>query len=114
MTTIPLTHQAWQQQVVDLAHHLGWAHVHVRKSIGKGRTWTTATNLTGWVDLLLWHPSKGGVIGVELKVGKDKARPEQIAVMASLEGAGVRCFVWYPDDFDEAVRVLSNPPGRCP
>lgn len=79
-----LTEATWQQQVIDLAHALGWRHMHVRRSIGKGRTWVTATNVP-WPDLTLWSERqqrlvfadrKGSMtIKVEVdKVGRDNGR----------------------------------------
>lgn len=99
-----MTHEEWQQQVIDLAHALGWAHLHVRRTIGRGKKWVTSTNVKGWPDLFLWH-HRHGTAAVELKVGKDSATPEQLLVLDSLARAGVRTMVAYPADF-EAVTVL--------
>jgi hypothetical protein len=102
----------WQSQLLQLAHMLGWEHLHVRKSIGKGRTWTTTTNVVGWPDLLLWSARYPALhIAAELKVGKNKATPGQLAVLSRLSAAGFLTYVWCPDDLDEAKSVLS---GRVP
>lgn len=106
------THVEFQQQVIDLAHYLGWKHLHVRRSIGKGKRWTTATNLVGWPDLLLWSASRG-FVAVEVKVGKDKATPEQVDVLASLAAAGARTMVVYPSDLDALAAVLSERADRA-
>lgn len=93
--------------VIDLAHILGWKHLHVRRSIGKGKRWTTSTNVKGWPDLLLWsvrHPERG-LVAIELKGPATKVEPEQVAVLAELEAAGVRTMIARPDDLD-AVRDL--------
>lgn len=104
------THEEWQAQVVDLAHMLGWEHLHVRRSIGKGRKWVTVTNVKGWPDLFLWHPT-GGFAALELKVGRDRATPEQAAVLASLLAAGAAfAFVARPSDLD-LVRSLLDVRG---
>lgn len=103
-----MTHDEYQQQIVDLAALNGWAHLHVRKSIGRGSKWTTTTNIKGWPDLFLWHEKDQRQLAVEIKVGRDTAKPEQIEVLASLERAGIETHVWYPDDFDEAARVLAR------
>lgn len=111
--TAPLiapSHAEWQQQVVDLAHLLGWEHLHVRKSIGKGKRWTTATNVVGWPDLFLWHPRRG-FLAVELKVGRDVPTGEQSAVLASLAEAGARTMVAYPADLDALTELLRTDPS---
>ncbi len=100
------THTEWQAQLVDLAQAYGWRHLHVRRSIGKGKTWVTATNVKGWPDLLLWHPDCGGVLAVEVKVPPDEPTPEQSDVLDELAAAGVPSYVWYPDDLDFAADVL--------
>lgn len=106
--TLPTTHEQWQSQVVQLAHTLGWSHLHVRRSIGKGKKWVTTTNVKGWPDLLLWNPGRGGIIAVELKVKPDKPSEEQLAVLAELESAGIRTHIWYPDDLDAALKALDT------
>ena len=106
----PFSHIEWQAQVVELLHALGWSHLHVRRSIGKGHKWVTATNRIGWCDLLAWHPVHG-FAAVELKVGRDKATPEQLQVLAELEAAGAATMVAFPHDLD-ALTSLLRPSGR--
>lgn len=103
----PFTHTSWQAQVVDLCHALGYDHLHVRKSIGKGRTWQTTTNLVGWPDILAFGPGRG-FVGLELKVGSDKPTVEQLAVLAKLEAAGARTMVAYPHDLDAVHAILAS------
>lgn len=107
MPAVEPTHEEWQAQVVELAHYLGWDHLHVRRTIGRGKKWTTSTNKKGWPDLFLWHPRRG-FVAIELKVGRDKATEEQVAVLASLEEAGARVTVAYPNDLDDLRRMLSS------
>jgi hypothetical protein len=101
------THVEWQSQVVDLLHLLGYRHLHVRRTVGRGKKWVTATNRIGWPDLLAWSP-RLGIVAIELKVGRDKATAEQLEVLAELEAAGVRTMVAYPDDFDALRAMLVN------
>lgn len=86
-------------------HTLGWNHLHVRRTIGKGKRWVTATNRIGFPDLLGWHPAHG-FVAIELKVGKDKPTPEQTQVLVELAAAGARTMVAYPAQFDEVVLLL--------
>lgn len=46
--TIEPTEAEFQEQLVQLAHLFGWAHLHVRRTIGRHREWTTSTNVKGW------------------------------------------------------------------
>lgn len=104
-----LTEAEFQGQVLELAHVLGWKHLHVRRSIGKGRRWTTATNVP-WPDLTLWTPRNGGRFMVrELKV-VDVWQPGQQAVLAELVAAGVDASHWTPTDLDSGriVRELGG------
>lgn len=102
-----LTHEQWQQQVVDGAHAYGWQHLHVRRTIGRGRKWVTSTNVKGWPDLFLWHP-KHGFAAIELKVGRDKATPEQRMVLLELSLAGATTLTAYPDDWPKVHRLLQG------
>ena len=100
-------HDEWQQQVIDLAHALGWRHLHVRRTVGRGRQWTTSTNRKGWPDLFLWHPTRGGVAAIELKTpGSPKVTAEQTEVLAELEAAGVPTLVAMPADLDAVQAFL--------
>lgn len=97
----------WQEAVTDLAKQLGWRWLHVRRSIGKGKKWTTATNVEGWPDLLLWHPQRGGQVALELKVRPRKPEPEQEAVLASLRASGIPGMVAYPEDLPAVTELLT-------
>jgi len=99
------SHVELQEQVVELAHLYHWHHLHVRRTVGRGKMWTTSTNLKGWPDLLFWKADKG-FVGVEIKVGRDKPTPEQVAVLASLAAAGARTMVCRPEDFDTLAAML--------
>lgn len=67
----------------------------------------TATNVKGWPDLFLWHPLNG-FAALELKVGKDKASPEQLAVLAELQAAGAQVGVVYPKDWEALLDLLKG------
>jgi len=116
-TDLTVTEAEWQQQVIDLAHVLGYRHMHVRRSIGKGNRWVTATNVVGWPDLVLWSERQQRLLCVELKSETGKLSDEQDEVLASLAAAGVECFVWRPSDLEAArdflaVRPLSEVPDQ--
>lgn len=101
-----MTEAEFQAQVVELATITGWRHLHVRRTIGRGRKWTTSTNLAGWPDLLLWRP--GRIIAVELKTDVGKVTDDQEDVLRSLSDAGVEAFVWRPADWDVIASTLGR------
>jgi hypothetical protein len=101
------THAELQQQIIDLAHLLGWRHLHVRRSIGKGRKWVTTTNVIGWPDLLLWSSRQPGRhIAIEVKVPPDKLAEAQRSVLDDLAASGFEVHVITPDTFDTLVAVF--------
>lgn len=106
------TEAEFQQQVIDLAHAYGWMCLHVRRTIGKGRKWTTATSVVGWPDLFLWHPKQQRRIGAELKSETGKATVEQLEVLATLAASGVETFLWRPSDLD-TINGLLSPRGAA-
>ena len=105
-----LDEATFQSQVVELAGMLGWRHLHVRRTRGRGGAWTTSTNLPGWPDLFLWHP-RHGTLAAELKSQRGELRPEQSEVLASLRAAGVDARVWRPSDWTEIQSTLT---GKAP
>ena len=105
------THEGFQAVIVETAHLYRWHHLHVRRSIGKGRRWQTTTNRDGWPDLFLWH-STLGFAALEVKVGRDRPTPEQAAVLAELAAAGAATLVAYPRDWDLIVNLLSGVTAR--
>lgn len=107
-----MSEQEWQQQFVQLATALGWKHMHVRRSLGKGRRWTTATNVDGWPDLTLWHPKQRRVVFVELKSETGRVTAEQRAVHVSLRTAGADVRVYKPSELAEAHVWLAGPKPR--
>lgn len=102
-----ITEAEWQAQVIQLAQALGWQHLHVRRSIGKGRKWTTATNVP-WPDLTLWSERQGRLIVAELKTDTGKVSPGQHATLTSLAHADVEVHLWRPSDFDAVHQTLAG------
>lgn len=104
-----LTEAQWQAQVVEAAHLFGWQHLHVRRTIGRKKQWVTSTNVKGWPDLFLWHPSHG-FAAIELKVGRNTTTPEQVEVLTSLALAGARTLIAYPNDWPAVEQLLRGHP----
>lgn len=103
-----VTHESWQAEVVQAAGYIGWRHLHVRRSIGKGKKWATTTNVVGWPDLFLWHPKRAGHAAIEIKVAPDLPTQAQLDVLASLAAAGTLVAVAYPADLDALVAMLQH------
>jgi hypothetical protein len=103
------THVEFQAQVVELSNVFSWRHLHVRRAIGKGRKWVTATNLKGWPDLFLFRPDRG-YVAAELKIPPDKATPEQEELLEYLgRMPATVAKLWTPDDWDEIKATLAVP-----
>lgn len=102
---LDISEAEWQQQVIDLASALGWRVLHIRRSVGKGKRWTTTTSIVGWPDIFGIHPTKG-FAAIELKVGRNRPTEDQLAVLEELRAAGARVMVAWPSDFDALVSLL--------
>jgi hypothetical protein len=97
----------FQAQLVELARIMRWRTMHVRRTIGKGRRWTTGTSIDGWPDLTLWRP--GQFLMAELKTDTGPVSDEQLDVLHSLHAAGVDARLWRPRDWDEVQATLTGP-----
>lgn len=103
-----MTHDEWQAQVTELLTYTSWQWLHVRKSIGKGKRWTTATNKTGWPDLWCWSERRHQFAGIELKVAPDCPTQLQLNLLESLGVTGALCVVAYPDDLERLQGLLTG------
>lgn len=107
------THDELQGQVVDALNAMGWRHLHVRRSVGRGSRWTTTTNVKGWPDLFCWTPRQPGrFVAIEVKVQPDDLRPDQAEVLADLAASGVECYVLWPEDLTTLPRWLHRDSGK--
>lgn len=104
---VGMNHIEFQDQVVQLGSMFGWRHLHVRRTIGRGKKWVTATNLRGWPDLTFMRPDIGWV-PAELKIPPDTASAEQVELLAYL-GTMPATFpkLWTPDDWDDIEATLA-------
>jgi hypothetical protein len=112
MIELPISHIDLQATVTEALHVLGWRHLHVRRSIGKGRKWTTATNVDGWPDLFCWHPVARRQLAIELKVPPDKLTPAQLWVLEDLSASGIETAVICPRDLGVLGELLAPRGGR--
>lgn len=98
----------FQASIVDLVNRTGWQHMHVRRTIGKGRKWTTGTNVKGWPDMFFWHPAVQDSFFAELKASDGATSEDQDKVIASLRAAGLEVHVWAPADWDAVEERLKR------
>ena len=94
--------------VIELAIRRGWLCLHLRPA-RTAHGWRTAVagHGVGWPDLFLVKGARA--IAAELKVGKRKATPQQLAWLAALEAAGITTYLWTaPQSWPEIERVLGE------
>lgn len=112
--TLPLSEAEFQATFVQALGVMGWAHCHVRRSIGKGRRWMTATSAIGWPDVLALRGP--WLLAVELKSDAGKLTEEQVQWLgrfALLPHA--RTWVLRPSDpWDPITRWLQRPEEAPP
>lgn len=108
--SVRVSEAAFQQAVIEAASLNGWRHVHTRKAIVRRGRVATPTSIPGWPDLVLWNPSRGGVMFVELKRVGEKPSEAQREVLASLAAAGAVTDVWTPDQWDRITAMLQGRP----
>lgn len=95
-----ITEKQFQAQVMQLARLRGWSRQY--------HTHNSRRSVPGFPDLVLVRRvgSRCELIFAELKVGKNKATPEQAEWLADLRDAGQRVYLWTPGDWSEIDREL--------
>jgi hypothetical protein len=101
---------AFIAMILKLARLRGWRTAHFRPGMNRRGKWQTAVqgDGAGFPDLLLLRGAQ--IIVAELKVGKNKTTPEQVAWLMAFGSAGVPAFTWTPADWDEIELVLEKGP----
>lgn len=111
--------KGFQRQVTDLADLFGWWWMHISDSRKQIRDKTDDyknvgdAGITGWPDLVLWHPDKPGIYFRELKAHPQRRKfktctDDQIGTLTSLHEAGQDVDVWCPDDWPEIQAFLES------
>ena len=110
MKTITISEAEFQKQVTELAHLRRWRvasfrRVRVQRKSG-AVYWETPVGADGkgWPDLVLCRGIR--LIFAELKIGKNKTTPEQVAWLDSLAMTGAETYIWRPEDWAEIERVI--------
>lgn len=99
-----LTEAEFQEQVVDLAHLLGWRVAHFRAA-GTAQGWRTPVSADGegFVDLVL---ARDRIVFVELKSDTGRLSGHQREWLIALRAAGAEVHVWRPSDWSEVESTL--------
>lgn len=105
--TPPILEDAFLQQVIDLAHYLGWTVAHFRPALTKSGKWITPVQADGkgFPDLVLVRER---IIIAELKKETGKPSPDQQKWLAAFKTANVEAYVWRPADYDDIVEILKT------
>lgn len=101
--------------VLELLDVLGWIAVHTRaaRTAHGWRTPLQGPSSRGWPDIAAVKGNR--FLVAELKVGKNRATPEQMHWLVALAGSGAEAFIWTEHDWTagEIERVLRRrEPGR--
>ncbi len=106
--SLELTEKQWQDQVLEVAHMLGWYCHHDHDS--RKQDWRADS---GFPDLVL--AKDGRIIFAELKTAKGRMTPMQQGWRRHLGGdaligppEGVEVYLWRPDDWPEVERILKG------
>lgn len=99
------TERDYQEQLITLAHILGWRVAHFRPAMTRAG-WRTPVQAdgVGFPDLILVRGARA--VAVEVKSARGRLSVEQGEWLTALEAAGIETHVWYPDDWDTATEVL--------
>lgn len=102
----------WEKQVMQLAKLFRWRVAHFRAVLTKhGWQVPVAADGQGWPDLCL---VRDRVIYAELKTGRGKLEPEQVAWRDALLAAGQEWYEWRPEHLDDIARILRRRGGESP
>jgi len=103
---LPITEAQYQDQIVDLAHALGWtvAHFRAARTAAGWRTPVSADG-AGFVDLVL---ARERIVFVELKSERGPLSQAQRVWLIKLRAAGAEVYVWRPSDFETAIATLTE------
>jgi hypothetical protein len=96
-----MTHEELQNDVIELAHSLGWRVAGFHKAMCKDGTWMTPVlaDSSGWPDLFLANEAQKRVIAIEIKTIKDTVKPAQQLWIARLVICGIPTYVVRPQDW---------------
>jgi len=94
----------FQDELMVYAKLRGWKRAHFRPA-KTDRGWRTPVSGdgAGFPDLIL---ARERLVVVECKAGNNKPSADQVDWLEAFIRCGVETYVWYPEDLEEAKRVL--------
>lgn len=95
-----VTEREWQNQVVALAHTLGWDLTY--------HPYYSERSLPGWPDLVLVSVARRRTLFAELKTETGTLTAEQPTVLSTLAAAGNEVYLWRPSHLSEVTRILTT------
>lgn len=96
-----MTESDLQEAIVEAARWHGWLVYH---------TFDSRRSEPGFPDLVLVHPKRQHLpVFAEIKSARGRLTPPQISWIGALLHSGVKCFVWRPENLDDAIAFLANP-----
>lgn len=98
-----ISEKEFQSQVIQLAKLLGWLVYHTHDS---------RRSVAGFPDLILLR--NGRLVVIELKVGKNRATPEQVVWLEAFAKIADYVAVWTPQHWAEIQEVLGEPSSQRP
>lgn len=108
MTKLPtITEAELTGQILQYAKLRGWTTAHFRPARTKDG-WRTAVSGDGkgFPDLFMVRKRDKRAVAAELKVGKNKPTPEQLAWLDLMAACGIETYLWRETDRDEIERIL--------
>lgn len=106
----PMSETEFSDAVAQLAQSCGWTVAHFRSAhLAKGGYATPVQyDGKGFPDLVLVHPDRKLVLFRELKAVTGKLSPDQKRWALALNKAEADWATWWPSDWPEIVRLLTN------
>lgn len=93
--------------VVDWAKRWGWMVNHPRPAMVRaGKFITPQQGHVGYPDLTLVHEGRKIAVFAELKQGRNKLSPEQVAWREAMLAAGLDHRIWRPDQWVPEIAPL--------
>ena len=98
----------FQRAVIEYARMMGWRIHHTRPALTQRGKWITPVQGdVGFPDLVLCRPPR--LVIAELKRTGGKVSPQQQEWLSALQAcAGVECYIWYPNDWEQILSVLAR------
>lgn len=91
--------------VLELCRIFRWRCVHFRPArTAKGWRTPVAGDGAGWPDILAVRGDR--MVAAELKAGRNRPSPEQLAWLDALAATGAEIFVWTDQHLDDIAAAL--------